>query len=336
MFDPIFEFVATILDFFYGIVPNYAVAIIMLTLLVMVITTPLTLKGTRGMIQMQLMQPEIKKIQERHKGGDRQAMNQELMEFYQSNGLNPLGGCLPLLVQAPFFLVMFRVIQGLTSRNEAGTFDPRYLSDDSHLHQALEGKSEMVSFGFDLAESTSDALGESIIHGLPYVILLLVMIGAQYLQQKQVSARNTGGDMMPQQKILLRVMPAFFGVISINFPAALVVYWVTSSIFRIGVQAYITHSLYSHEDSLGAQAARAREQAKAEGGDKSSGSFRDRIREVTEGPRDSGKDKPASGKGPAKSDPAKSGPSENGSGPKPSGRYQPASKKKKKKPRGSR
>ena len=125
MFDGIFEFSAQILDFFYGLVPNYAAAIIMLTLLVMLITTPLTLKGTRSMIKMQLLQPELKKIQQKHKGGDRNEMNQELMAFYQENELNPLGGCFPLLVQAPVFLLLFRLIQGLTRRGTDGTFDPK-------------------------------------------------------------------------------------------------------------------------------------------------------------------------------------------------------------------
>ena len=263
MFDPIFEFAARILDFFYGLVPNFAIAIMLMTLLVMLVTTPLTLKGTRGMIRMQLLQPELKKIQEKHKGGDRQEMNAELMAFYQENNLNPLGGCLPLLVQAPVFLLLFRLIEGLTSTGDDGTFDPNYLDEGSELYRALDDKTEMVSFGLDLAESTSEAIGDSIIHGLPYLALILFMIGAQYLQQKQVSARTPDGGMaMPQQKILLRVMPAFFGVISINFPAALVVYWVTSSVYRIGLQAYITRSLYAGEESLGAQANQAAAQAR--------------------------------------------------------------------------
>src|SRR3546814_5067405 len=105
----------------------------------------------------------------------------------------------------------------------------------------------MFAFGLDLSESTTDALGQSILHGLPYLILILVMIGAQYLQQKQVSARGSSAAAMPQQQILLKVMPAFFGVISIGFPAALVVYWVTSSVYRIGLQGYITKSLYGGE-----------------------------------------------------------------------------------------
>jgi YidC/Oxa1 family membrane protein insertase len=314
MFDGIFEFSAEVLNFFYSLVPNYAVAIILLTLLVMLITTPLTLKGTRSMIKMQLLQPELKKIQDKHKGGDRQEMNQELMAFYQENQLNPLGGCFPLLVQAPVFLLLFRLIQGLTARGDDGTFDPKYLDPGSELYQSLDRKEEMLAFGLDLSESTTQALGQSILHGLPYLALILVMIGAQYLQQKQVSARNTGGPALPQQQILLKVMPAFFGIISIGFPAALVVYWVTSSVYRIGLQGYITHSLYGGEDSPGKKASAAAAEARA-------------MREKEKG----AKGQAAKGDSTAPTPERASG---NGNGrPAPSGRYQPSSKKKKRKKR---
>ena len=317
MFDGIFEFSARILDFFYGLVPNYAVAIILLTLLVMLITTPLTLKGTRSMIKMQLLQPELKKIQEKHKGGDRNEMNQELMAFYQENQLNPLGGCFPLLVQAPVFLLLFRLIQGLTSRGTDETFDPKYLDEGSKLYQDLSGETEMISFGLDLSESTTDALGQSIIHGLPYLILILIMIGAQYLQQKQVSARGSSAAAMPQQQMLLKIMPAFFGVISIGFPAALVVYWVTSSIYRIGLQGYITKSLYGGEDSPGAQARKAADEARA---------MKDKEKGKGNGAAKPAKPSPSAGD-------AGAGSNGSGNGRTEAGRYQPASKKKKRKKR---
>jgi YidC/Oxa1 family membrane protein insertase len=309
-----FEFIAQILNFFYELVPNYAVAIMLMTLLVMVITTPLTLKGTRSMIKMQLLQPELKKIQEKHKGGDRNEMNQELMAFYQENQLNPLGGCFPLLVQAPVFLILFRLIQGLTRRGADGTFDPNYLDEGSRLYQDLDTQTEMVAFGLDLSESTTQALGQSIIHGLPYLALILIMIGAQYLQQKQVSARGSAAAAMPQQQMLLKVMPAFFGVISIGFPAALVVYWVTSSIYRIGLQGYITKSLYSGEDSPGAQARRAADEARA-------------MKDKEKGAKDKAGTTPPT--------PKPQGPSTNssGNGRTEVGKFQPASKKKKRKKR---
>ncbi len=85
----------------------------MLTLVVMVITTPFTLKGTRSMIQMQRLQPEMRRLQLKHKD-DRQKLNEELMAFYKENNLNPLGGCLPLLLQTPIFIILYNVIRGLT------------------------------------------------------------------------------------------------------------------------------------------------------------------------------------------------------------------------------
>ncbi len=368
MFDSIYDFAGKILDFFYGLVPNYGIAIMLMTMLVMLVTTPLTLKGTRGMIRMQLLQPELKKIQEKHKGGDRQEMNAELMAFYQENNLNPLGGCLPLLVQAPVFFLLFRLIRGITrSTVEAcpanvadgvtKCFHPDHLDVGSKLYNALEGQTKMMSFGIDLAESTSHALGQSIVHGLPYLALILLMIGAQYLQQKQISARNPDGNVtMPQQKILLRVMPAFFGIISINFPAALVVYWVTSSIYRIGLQGYITHSLYAGEESLGAQANKAAAKARAmkekekadkgggsdNGSDNRSDNKAKRTRPDSKGSNGKG----SNSKGSAGTGSAGKGPDDPGSGGRAAGigggsraggtdagKYQPASKKKKRKRR---
>ena len=86
-----FDLIAQVLAFFYSLVPSYGVAIVLLTLAVMIVVTPLTLKSTRSMLQMQRLQPELKAIQTRYKD-DRQKMNEELMAFYQENGINPLGG----------------------------------------------------------------------------------------------------------------------------------------------------------------------------------------------------------------------------------------------------
>ena len=88
----------------------------------MVIVTPLTLKGTRSMMMMQQLQPEMRKIQTRYKD-DRQKLNEELLKFYKENSINPLGGCLPLLVQMPVFLVLYQVLRGLTQRVSAMGFD---------------------------------------------------------------------------------------------------------------------------------------------------------------------------------------------------------------------
>src|SRR5919112_580524 len=113
MLNGLFELIANTLNFFYSYVHNYAIAIALLTCVVMIITTPLTLKGTRSMIEMQRLQPQIRKLQLQYKD-DRQKLNEELMAFYKEHEINPVGGCLPLLIQAPVFSILFYVVQGLT------------------------------------------------------------------------------------------------------------------------------------------------------------------------------------------------------------------------------
>ena len=256
-----FEIIAKTLSFFYDLVPSYAFAIAMLTLAVMIVTTPFTLKGTRSMIQMQRLQPEMRRIQLKFKD-DRQKQNEELMAFYKENNLNPLGGCLPLLLQAPVFLILFRVIRGLTHLDSHGNFDPKYLNDSSALYNSLHGHTKMLSVGVDLAESASKSLQVGFVHGLPHLVLVAIVAATSYFQQKQIQGRNPNAEVPPQQKMLMRLMPAMFVVFAFVSPSALVIYFVTSNLYRIGMQAYITRSLYHGEDSLGAQAQRAAVEAK--------------------------------------------------------------------------
>ncbi len=109
-FDPVYNFFGAILAFFYGIIPNLGVSIILLTILVMLVMFPLTAKQAKSMMAMQRAQPEIKKLQAKYKN-DRAKLNEEMMKFYQENKINPLAGCLPLLVQMPVFLALFRVMR---------------------------------------------------------------------------------------------------------------------------------------------------------------------------------------------------------------------------------
>ncbi len=282
-----FDLIATLLAWFYSLVPDYGVAIVLLTLTVMIVVTPLTLKGTRSMLQMQRLQPELKRIQNRYRD-DRQKMNEEMMKFYQENGINPLGGCLPLFVQLPVFLVLFRVLRGLTARvTDIGTqvgwtagraaiggpfdveplprtehpFDPQYLDPGTRLYQDLHGSTEMTSWGIDLSRSASDVVRESLTAGLPYLVLILVVLVTGLYQQRQIQGRNTGTQVNPQQQMIMKIMPFFLPVFSYTMPAGLVIYFVVSNLYRIGQQAYITRSLYHGEDSLGAQARKARADA---------------------------------------------------------------------------
>ena len=284
-----FDLIASVLAWFYSLVPSYGVAIIMLTLAVMVVVTPLTLKSTRSMLQMQRLQPELKAIQNQYKD-DRQKMNEELMAFYQENNINPLGGCLPLLIQLPVFLVLFRVVDGITrhvtdfglaggwlagSLSSGRTdsvqladddlpFDPENLPVDSQMYMDLTQTNEMNFLGMDLSKAAIEVAGESLVSALPYFVLIVVVLISSLYQQRQIRGRNSGAQINPQQEMIMKILPWMLPVFSLTMPAALVVYFVISNLYRIGQQAYITRSLYRGEDSLGAQAARSREVARAD------------------------------------------------------------------------
>ena len=265
-----FDLIAAVLSWFYGLVPSYGFAIIMLTLVVMVIVTPLTLKGTRSMIKMQHLQPEMKKIQTRYKG-DREAMNKEMMAFYQANNINPMGGCLPLLIQAPVFMVLYNVLRGMTRRlsdigdsagwvagrlvggseavltgasNDLQAFYPAYVAKGSDLFADLASETEMLFLGFDLSRSASTAFSQSFGAALPYVFLILIVFASSWVQQRQIRGRNPDATVNPQQQMLMKVMPFFLPVISFSLDAALVMYFVVSNLYRIAQQAYITRTLY--------------------------------------------------------------------------------------------
>jgi YidC/Oxa1 family membrane protein insertase len=108
-----FQALAGLLSLFYDLVPNYAIAISLLTITVMLVLTPLTWKSTRSMLEMQRLQPEIKRLQAEHKN-DRAKLNEAMMAFYKEHNVNPAASCLPLLLQMPVFFIMFRVISGLS------------------------------------------------------------------------------------------------------------------------------------------------------------------------------------------------------------------------------
>ena len=263
-----FDLIATALAWFYDLWPSFGMAIVMLTLLIMVILTPLTLKQTRSMIKMQHIQPELKKIQNRHKG-DREQLNKEVMAFYQANEVNPMSSCLPMFVQMPVFIVLYQVIRGLTRRlstlgdhagwvagrlagggeltgpvSEPRVFYPDYLDPGSTLFHDLSGSTEMVSFGFDLSRSASDALSAGVADSLPYLALILVVFVTSWYQQRQIRGRSPQAGINPQQQFLFKVMPFFLPVFSFGFDAALVVYFVASNLYRIAQQGYITRRFY--------------------------------------------------------------------------------------------
>lgn len=280
-----FEIPAALLSWFYGLTNSYTIAIAMIAAVVMAITTPLTLKSTKGMLEMQKLAPEMRKLQNEYRN-DRTKLNEEMMKLYQEHKVNPMASCLPLLAQAPVFYIMFRVLRGMAYRPVGAArpvsdavwtafarpdevadpgFIPRYLAIDSSLYQALFGEQSIMSLGLDLSKSAAEAVGDGFGSGIWYV-LLVVLLGALYFaQQRMVAARaSISPTMSAGQQKLMQYLPVFFAIFQIFFLAALVVYYVFQTIFRILQQAYITRTFYGHDESLGRQAQRAGDAAREE------------------------------------------------------------------------
>ena len=282
-----YELIARPLQFFYQIWPNYAIAISMVTLLIMIILLPLTLKGTRSMLALQKLQPELRKIQAKYKD-DRQKLNEEMMAFYKENNINPLGGCLPLLIQMPVFIFLYRTLFQLITKapygqdmgsatarattgvndgiyTQFGYFHPQHLNTSSKLYQDLSHTREMVSFGINLAESAREALKHGVGYAFPYIIMVLIVTATSYIQQKQVSGRTPQSQVNQQQQMLMRIMPLFFAFISFTLPAGIVLYFLVSNLFRVGQQALITRTLYKDDDKVVSTSGRESDKSSTKG-----------------------------------------------------------------------
>ena len=257
MFDVIFDGIAGVMAWFYSLVNDYTFAIAMLTLAIMLLFTPLTLRGARSMTKQQALQPEMAQLRKQY-AGDRQKMNEEIMKLYQAHGVSPLGGCLPNLVQIPIFFVLYRVIWNLRipSPNPPNPGDdpyPRNLSEDSDLYRDLvEASGEMRSLGMDLAKSAREVVQADFVEGLPYLALVAVTFVLAWLQQRQM-ARRRGNAAMPnrQMELMMKYLPFMLPVFSFFVAAALVPYFIVSSIYRMLTQAFI-HATMKPPQSIAA------------------------------------------------------------------------------------
>jgi YidC/Oxa1 family membrane protein insertase len=286
----LFEGPAWLLAKFYDFTHNYILAISMIALVVMLITAPLQLKATKGMLEMQRLQPELRKLQQEHRG-DRQKLNEEMMKLYQEHKVNPLASCFPLLLQFPVFIIMFRVLHGLTfevvcgspaqspgakelcvgAANGSKVFYPKFIDASTELYRSLAGKSEMLAWGLDLARRPFEVIGESVGKGLVYALLVIALGALYFIQQRMVAARaSVSPTMSEMQAKIMQYLPVVFAVFLVFYLTGLVIYYMAQAIFRIGLQYYITKRFYAGEHSLGRQAQaageRAREMNKADGG----------------------------------------------------------------------
>jgi YidC/Oxa1 family membrane protein insertase len=245
MLDPLYEAIGWLLAFFYGIVPNLGVAIILLTCTIMLILFPLTAKQARSMLAMQELQPELKKLQAKHKG-DRQKLVEEQQKLFQEHKVNPLGGCLPLVAQFPVFISLFQVLRNTYKNVPTSSQLFRDLCGSHTTVQACgaaEGFPQHLEFlGMDLSVSALDVSG-GLTTVAPYFILVGLVILAGYFQSRQ-TARTTPKGANPQMQIVGKVLPIGFGVFSLWFPAGLVLYFLVSNVWRLGQQEVIFRKIH--------------------------------------------------------------------------------------------
>jgi YidC/Oxa1 family membrane protein insertase len=192
---------------------------------------------------MQLLQPDMKKLQAKYKGKtdqlSRQAMAQEQMALYKKHGTNPFSACLPMLIQMPFFFSLFQVLSGVTQANQQ--------------QQGIGALSHAQVAQFDSASILGAPLSASLLHGgggnatvvtILTIVMIVAMTASQFITQKQIMAKNMSEEAMAspfmrQQKMMLYILPLVFGVGGINFPIGVLIYWTTTNLWTMAQQFFV-------------------------------------------------------------------------------------------------
>jgi len=212
---PLTRFFHWLLSALHTFVPNYGFAIILLTILVRVVTTPLTAKQMRSMERMRALSPKLQELKEKH-GDDRQKQSEEMMKLYRQEGVNPLGGCFPMLLQLPVFIGLFYALRSSIQLRQAPFV--------GWINDLSAPETLFVIPGLDL----------------PFRLLPLVMGATMLLQQKITPTQQMDPA---QQRMMLIMMPLMMTFISYTFPSGLVLYWMVSNVLAIAHQLWIGRGL---------------------------------------------------------------------------------------------
>jgi YidC/Oxa1 family membrane protein insertase len=215
---------------------SWVLAIIGLTITIRALLIPLFVKQIKSSRNMQLIQPKVRELQKKY-GHDRERLAQETMALYKETGTNPFASCLPLLIQMPIFLCLFRVVNKAAHGDPLGLFSQ---ADADHLSAAK-------IFGGHLADTFSkaaDGSSSSAVVKIIAVVMIVGMCATTFITQRQLMSKNMPADAMTgqyaqQQKILLYVLPVVFAVSGIAFPIAAMIYWTSSNLWTMGQQFYV-------------------------------------------------------------------------------------------------
>lgn len=221
---------------------TWTLAIIGLVLVIRAALIPVFVKQIKAQRGMQLLQPDLKKLQEKYKGKtdqlSRQAMAQEQMAMYKKHGTNPFSACLPMLIQMPFFFALFQVLSGISGAKEQG--------------EGIGAMSHEQVVEFDASSIFGAPLSAALLHGgagnvavvVLSIVMILAMTASQFITQKQIMAKNMSEEAMAspfmrQQKMMLYILPLVFGVGGINFPIGVLIYWTTTNLWTMGQQFFV-------------------------------------------------------------------------------------------------
>lgn len=227
--------VSTILFFTEHLTHNHGWSIILLTLVFRVVIYPLTLKSTKSMKAMQALQPKMKELQEKYKDNKEQ-QSRELMALYKKHGVNPLGGCLPMLLQMPIFIILFTVLRA-PEKNDFILVNASFFGMDLTTAAItripasfLGGVALAKPYMTDLSSLGIGYFNNTYLY-LPTIILCVFMVVTTFIQQKQMV-------MDPQQKTTMYMMNLFIVYLSLMMPSGVLLYWVVSNVFQIAQQKF--------------------------------------------------------------------------------------------------
>jgi YidC/Oxa1 family membrane protein insertase len=248
---------------------TWALSIVGLVVVIRILLIPLFVKQIKASRGLQLIQPQMKKIQEKYKGRtdpeSRQAQSQEMMGLYRETGTNPFASCLPILAQSPVFFALFRVLNGIGNNKTIGPLTA----------ERVQQAKAATLFGSQLSDRFigADRLSTQILT----VVLIALMSASTFTTQRQLMMKNMPqaaleSPFAQQQKILLYVLPFVFAVSGVNFPIGVLIYWLTTNLWTMGQQFYVIRRMPA-PGSVAEQAlqARRRRRGKDEPGDTSDG-----------------------------------------------------------------
>ena len=204
------DFVVHVLNAIYGVVGNYGVAIIIVTILMRIIVFPLTLKQEKSMKKMRDLQPELDKIKEKYKDSP-QEYQQKTAELYRENGVNPLGGCLPLLIQMPIFVALYWAFSGNAIP-----------ADAKFLWFTLKQPDKLFMMG-----------------NFAFNLLPILNVGVTYIQQKIMASATSGQESNQQMQTMLYMMPIMMLFIFYNMPSGVTLYYLVSGALSLVQQYFI-------------------------------------------------------------------------------------------------